>query len=110
MIALGAYIPRLRISREEIASAHAWLSPAPQNLTQSERSACGFDEDAITMSVEAAIDCLQSEDRSLITDLYFSSTTSPFADRLNAGIVAGALNLSESIRAQDVTGSLRAGT
>lgn len=110
IIAVGAYIPRLRISREEIASAHAWLSPAPQNLTQSERSACGFDEDAITMSVEAAIDCLQSEDRSLITDLYFSSTTSPFADRLNAGIVAGALNLSESIRAQDVTGSLRAGT
>jgi hydroxymethylglutaryl-CoA synthase len=62
------------------------------------------------MAVDAARDCLGKDDRSAIDSLFFATTTAPFADRLNAGIVAGALNLPESLRAQDVTGSLRAGT
>jgi hydroxymethylglutaryl-CoA synthase len=106
----GAYIPRLRLSRPEIADAHSWSTPGLRSLATSERSSCGYDEDAVTMAVEAARDCLGATDRSTIDSLYFGSTTAPFADRLNAGIVAGALGLSDMVRAQDVAGSLRAGT
>lgn len=106
----GAYIPRLRVSREEIAAAHAWSTPGLRFLATSERSSCGYDEDSVTMAVEAARDCLGTTDRFLIDSVYFGSTTAPFVDRLNAGIVAGALSLSDAVRAQDVAGSLRAGT
>ena len=40
---------------------------------------------------------------------YFASTTMPFADRQNAGIIAGALSFPEDIHTTDVTGSQRAG-
>lgn len=106
----GAYIPQLRVNREEISAFHAWSNPSLASLARSERSVCGYDEDAVTMAVEAARDCFHGADPSAIGALYFGSTTAPFADRLNAGIIAGALHLSETIRAQDTTGSLRAGT
>ena len=40
----------------------------------------------------------------------FASTTFPFLDRLNAGVVAEALSLSEEVGALDVAASQRAGT
>ena len=40
----------------------------------------------------------------------FASTTLPFEDRLNAGIIAEALNLNASTNAQDSTASQRTGT
>src|SRR5258708_6847956 len=107
--AFGAYIPQLRVSRAEIAAAHSWMNPALKAYAQSERSVCSWDEDALTMAVEAARDCLEGTNRSDIGSLYLASTTTPFADRLNAGVVAGALALQETVFAQDVTGSLRAG-
>jgi 3-hydroxy-3-methylglutaryl CoA synthase len=106
----GAYIPRLRVSREEIVAAHRWWDPSLASNSTSERSASAFDEDSITMAVDALRDCLTDGDRESVDSLFFGTTTAPFADRLNAGIVAGALRLPEALRAQDVTGSLRAGT
>ena len=108
--AFGAYVPRLRLSREEVAAAHAWVNPALRSLARGERSACGWDEDAITMAVEAARGSLAGRDRSRIGRAYLGSTTAPYADRLNAGVVSGALGLREDVAAFDVGGSLRAGT
>lgn len=69
-----------------------------------------WDEDALTMAVEAARDALGPEDdRSHVSGLYFASTTQPFLDRLNAGVIAAALTLEKTINAADVTGSQRAG-
>jgi hydroxymethylglutaryl-CoA synthase len=110
IVGFGAYVPRLRVDRKQIIEAHRWLNPGLASLARSERSACGFDEDAVTMAIDAARDCIADTDRSAITSLYLASTTAPFADRLNAAIVAGALGLSDSVRAQDTSGSLRAGT
>jgi 3-hydroxy-3-methylglutaryl CoA synthase len=110
IVAFGAYIPRLRVSREEIVSAHRWWDPSLSSNGSSERSASAFDEDSITMAVDALRDCLANDDRKAIDSLFFGTTTAPFADRLNAGIIAGALSLPEALRAQDITGSLRAGT
>jgi 3-hydroxy-3-methylglutaryl CoA synthase/uncharacterized OB-fold protein len=108
--AFGAYVPALRVDREEIAAAQKWVNPGLARLARGARSTCGWDEDAITMGVEAARDCLTGVDRSVVKSLFFGTTTAPFADRLNAGLVSGALGLDDGRPAFDLGGSLRAGT
>ena len=69
-----------------------------------------WDEDSITMAVEAARDCLAGRERSALGQLMLASTTHPYDDRQNAGIVANALNLGSALAVLDVAGSQRAGT
>jgi 3-hydroxy-3-methylglutaryl CoA synthase/uncharacterized OB-fold protein len=105
----GAYVPRLRVSRGEIAEMHSWASSNPGRKDESFRAFCNWDEDSLTMAVDAARDCLAEVDRDSIRTLVLGTTTAPFADRLNAAIVTAALGLPESTAAYDCTGSLRAG-
>jgi len=104
--AFGAYLPWRRLTREAIASAHAWTGT--RAVGRGARTMACWDEDAITMAVEAARACIAGEPDP-IASLVLASTTLPFADRLNAGVVAGALALGEAVEGSDVTGSLRAG-
>jgi 3-hydroxy-3-methylglutaryl CoA synthase len=110
----GAYIPRLRLQRKAIAQANAWFAPGLMGAAKGERSMANWDEDAVTMAVEAARDCLPAQDpiqdRAFVDGLYFASTTMPFSDRQNAGIIAGALSLKEGISSIDISSSQRAGT
>ncbi len=110
ILAYGAYLPRLRLARKSAADANAWFNPALKGLAKGERSMCNWDEDAVTMAVEAARDCLVGQDRGAIGALSLASTSFPFEDRLNAGIVLEALNLAPSVNAQDLTASQRAAT
>ena len=108
--AWGAYIPRLRLERKAISTAHGWLAPGLKAKAKGARAMASWDEDALTMAVEAARDALgPSNDRSFVRQLYFASTTAPFFDRLNAGILAGALTLRPHLHALDIGGSQRAG-
>jgi 3-hydroxy-3-methylglutaryl CoA synthase len=108
--AWGAYAPRLRLSRKAVTEANAWVAPNLRAKAKGERSMANWDEDALTMAVEAARDALgPDDDRSGIDALYFASTTAPFVDRQNAGIVAAALTLEKAIASADVTGSQRCG-
>ena len=106
----GAYIPRLRLDRMAIFRNMGWFAPAVIMVAQGERSMCNWDEDALTMAVAAAKDCLTGREKRDIDAVYLGSTTLPFADRQNAAIVATALNLRDDILTLDVTGSQRAGT
>ncbi len=108
--AFGAYVPKLRLQREAIAKANTWFDPSLANLAQGERSFCNWDEDSVTMAVEAARDATDSANRDKIEAICLASTSLPFLDRQNAGIVAEALQLEETLRTMDVTGSQRAGT
>jgi 3-hydroxy-3-methylglutaryl CoA synthase len=112
--AYGAYIPRLRLQRKAIAQANAWFAPGLMGAAKGERAMANFDEDAVTLAVEAGRDCLPAadpvKDRAFVDAVTFASTTMPFSDRQNAGIVAAALNLSDEISSIDVTSSQRAGT
>lgn len=110
ILAFGAYIPRRRLQRTAIHAANKWFAPGLGGLAKGERAAANWDEDSITMAVEAARDCLAGFDRARVQGLTLASTTLPFADRLNAGVVKEALNLSDDAAASDVTGSLRAAT
>jgi 3-hydroxy-3-methylglutaryl CoA synthase len=106
----GAYIPRLRLQRATVVEANKWSNPGLAALAKGERSMANWDEDAVTLAVEAARDCLTGADRAAIGHISFASTSLPFTDRQNAGIVATALSLPAGIGALDVTGSQRAGT
>lgn len=110
ILAYGAYIPRRRLARKSVADANAWFNPALKGQAKAERSMCNWDEDAVTMAVEAARDCLSGLPRSQIRALQLASTSFPFEDRLNSGIVAQALNLGAEIAALDVGSSQRAAT
>src|SRR3990172_6508630 len=106
----GGYIPRPRLSRGTIFQNIGWLSPAIGALAKGEKSVCNWDEDSVTMAVAAARDTLLGKDKRAVDALYLASTTLPFVDRLNSGIVATALNLRESIGTADFTACQRAST
>jgi len=106
----GAYIPRLRLERMAIFQAMGWFAPALMMVAQGERSMCNWDEDAITMAVAASRDCLRGLDRQELDALFLASTTLPFADRQNAGIVSAALNLKDNLITADYTSSQKAST
>ena len=110
ILACGAYIPQLRLNRAVVVAANAWFNGALQALAAGERAIANWDEDSITMAVEACRDCLGSLDRGSVANLLFASTTAPYADRLNSGIIKEALNLGDATGALDVGGSQRAGT
>ena len=110
IVSYGGYIPRLRLSRMSIFQNMGWFAPAIIMVAQGERSFCNWDEDSVTMAVEASRDCLKEMDKSKVDGYYLCSTTLPFSDRMSAGIVKTALNLRDDIMAEDFTNSLRCGT
>ena len=107
---LGGYIPRLRLSRKAMVDANSWFNAGLRAHAKAERAMCGWDEDALTMAVEAARDCLADHAREGFRALYLATTSAPFEDRQNAGIVAQALRLGSDLNTMDVGASQRAGT
>ncbi|MGU9979738.1 hydroxymethylglutaryl-CoA synthase family protein [Phreatobacter sp. HK31-P] len=110
ILAFGAYIPRLRLQRKAIADAHGWFNAALKGQGRGERAIANWDEDAVTMAVEAARDCLAGQDATRVEAVQMASTTFPFLDRLNSGVVAEALNLGQDIGASDAGQTQRAAT
>lgn len=100
----GAYIPYRRLSRSVINAA--WGSVGGRG----ERSVAAIDEDSITMAVAASIDCLRDIDPKTIDAVFLATTTAPYSERLNANIVANALDCRRDIRNADFANCLRAGT
>jgi 3-hydroxy-3-methylglutaryl CoA synthase len=110
ILGYGAYIPQQRLQRSAIHDANKWFAAGLGGLAKGEKAVSNWDEDSITMAVEAARDCLENHDRDVISNIYMASTTHVFADRQNAGVVKEALNLDDAIGAMDTGGSMRAGT
>ncbi|MEB8386496.1 OB-fold domain-containing protein [Rhodobacteraceae bacterium KMM 6894] len=105
LTSIGTYVPRLRLPRKTILDAQGKSSGAAKG----ERAICNWDEDSLTMAVEAARACLAGTDGPL-AGLSLASTSLPFEERQNATIVATALNLPEDMRTSDMGGTQRAGT
>ncbi|MCX6000618.1 MAG: OB-fold domain-containing protein, partial [Chloroflexi bacterium] len=68
-----------------------------------------FDEDSITMAVEAAMDCMTGMDAQKVDGLYFATTTSPYKEKAGSALMALPLHLRRDIRTADMSASLRAG-
>jgi 3-hydroxy-3-methylglutaryl CoA synthase len=110
IISVGAYLPRYRLSRASIAAAHRWMAPSLAASAKGARAFCSWDEDAVTMAVEAARDCLRGFDVGRVSSLVVASTTLPYADLQNSAIVATALALPVMASTADASGSQRAAT
>jgi 3-hydroxy-3-methylglutaryl CoA synthase/uncharacterized OB-fold protein len=109
ILSYGAYIPRLRLAREAIALAHEWMAPSLKRGASGTRAFAAWDEDSITMAVEAARDAAPAPGDRDVEALTLASTTFPYADLQNAAIVAMALGLPSDLRTSDEGSSQRAG-
>ena len=110
ILSFGAYLPRHRLQRSAIHAANGWFAGGLKGLAKGEKAVANWDEDAITMAVEAARDVLAGVDRTAVSTVSLASTSLPFADRLNAGVVKEALTLEDATGAFDVTGGQRVAT
>lgn len=109
----GAYLPVRRLQRNVIARGHAWFNSALQSQGKGERCVANWDEDAVTMAVEAARDCLDGPGvppRADVRSVMLASTSLPFEDRQQSGILKEALNLRDDVGTMDIGFSQRAGT
>ncbi len=97
----GAYVPRGRLARAEVASVLG------QRGGSGTRSVASFDEDPVTMGVEAARVARRGapDPRRLL----FATASPPYLDKTNANVVHAALGLDPSVLAVDVVGSVRSG-
>lgn len=103
IISYGSYIPYRRLKRAAIAAVLG--TPAGKG----EKAIASFDEDSVSMAVEALRDALKGAPGIVPNGLLFATTTPPYAEKLSAATVGAAARLPIEIRAADVTGSIRAG-
>jgi len=101
--AYGAYVPITRLPLSLIAGR-------PGKDGDPEKAVADYDEDAVTMAVTAAVDCLTGVPRDGIDAVYFASTSYPLREKQGAALIAKALDLRRDVSTQDHAGSLRAGT
>jgi len=99
----GAYIPYRRLPRSVINAAWG------RGGGRGERAVAGLDEDPISMAVSASIDCLKGTDPKTVDAVFLATTTPPYIERLNANVVANALDFRRDARNADFANCLRAG-
>lgn len=104
ILACAGYLPLLRFDRGIACKDLRWsgLGAGGTGL----RAVAGWDEDALTMAVEAA----RGLGAAAPSRMTFATTSAPFIDRSHAGLLAEALDLPSSVLTIDSAGSRRAGT
>jgi 3-hydroxy-3-methylglutaryl CoA synthase len=98
--ALGAYAPLLRLDRASASRALKFSGLGGRGAGF--RAVAGWDEDALTLAVEAARTIHRAPEA-----VCFASTSAPFLDRSHSTLVIDALALSQDTRGHDVAGSRR---
>ncbi|MCJ7650998.1 MAG: zinc ribbon domain-containing protein, partial [Candidatus Lokiarchaeota archaeon] len=100
----GAYLPKYMLPRELIAKA--WDFPTVPGT----KAVAMVDEDSLTMSVEAGLDCLEGIDPKTVDGIFFASTTQVYTEKDSASLIATILDMREDIITADFTDSTKAGT
>lgn len=103
IVATGAYVPPTRLPL-------ALIQGRKPKEDGPEKAVAYYDEDAITMAVAAALDCLRGFDRARVDAVYFASTSYELREKQGAALCAKALDLRRDVLTSDHAGSLRAGT
>lgn len=99
---VGAYLPLLRLDRKAAASALSWTGLGGPRAGR--RAVAAWDEDALTMAVEAA---RGASEAAALDSVIFASTSAPFRERLQSAILREALGFPSAISTSDVAGSRR---
>lgn len=94
----GAWLPYYRLTGELTGKVFHTASRASRSLAS-------FDEDAVTMAVEAVRRLGTTADA-----LYFASVSAPYAEKQHAAIVCTAADWPTEVHTADWSGSLRAAT
>ena len=103
----GVHVPFYRLSRKAIGEAMGWFAPGG---SAGERAMANYDEDSLSMAVNAGMSCLEGLERNNVDGLYFSTTSAPYKLRGNAEIVATALDLYSGIKTADFANCTKSGT
>ena len=98
--AVGAYAPLLRLDRASAARALKFSGLGGRGVGF--RAVAGWDEDALTLALEAARLANRKPDA-----VRFASTSAPFLERSHSTLLIDALALSEETRGYDAAGSRR---
>ncbi len=91
----GSYVPYFRLSRAALGAGRG------------ERAAASYDEDSVSMAVEASRDAVLPG--SAIDALVFATTSPPYAEKSNAATLHAALSLPDSIASLEIGATSRAG-
>jgi hydroxymethylglutaryl-CoA synthase len=113
IVGYGAFIPRSRITAEEIA--RQWgkdPETIKRGLLLKEKSVPGLDEDTITISVAAGRAALDRAgiDPQKVGALYIGSESHPYAVKPSGTVVAEALGMGPEIHVADFEFACKAGT
>jgi hydroxymethylglutaryl-CoA synthase len=103
LIAYGAYIPYYRLKRSEIGAVLG------AGGGRGARAVAGYDEDAVSMGVEAGRQALRALDGAAPERLLFATANPPYLDKTNANVIHAALRMDPDALAVDVMGSVRSG-
>lgn len=103
IVSYGVYIPFYRLNRSEISGF--WGGPP----LPGEKAVAGYDEDAVTMAVEACRNCLSGLNPGDVNNFYLASTTFPYCEKQSAALVAAAADMGRDALTVDLSGSLRSG-
>ena len=107
----GVYLPSYRLPREVIAQATGGQSRG------GERAVANYDEDALSMGVEASLECRDNYartrgyrfDGTKLRALLFISTSSPYREKQGASVLGSVLEVEHSTLVTDLCASLRGG-
>ena len=113
IVGYGAYVPRKRITVEEIA--RAWKKDGKKisaGLGVKEKALAAWDEDTATISVEAARLALEVAkiNPQHIDAIYIGSESHPYAVKTTSSIVGEALNVGQDYMCADLEFACKAGT
>ena len=100
----GAYIPYNRLQRKRLKDFFGTSTFA------GEKAVAGFDEDSVSMSVEAAFDCLSGFDEKRVDAVYFATTSGPYKEKSSIPTITKALDLRENVKGVEAAHSLCAGS
>lgn len=112
-VSYGAYIPRFKITTQEIASVWGADGEAmAKGLNVASKSVPGPDEDVITISVESARQALNRVDidPADIGAIYTGSESHPYAVKPTSTVVAEAICSTPDLTAADFEFACKAGT
>ena len=109
IIGYGAYIPRFRLPASEVS--RIWTD-GEGGLPIKEKSVPGYDEDVVTMSIEAARNALirSQISPSEIRAVWIGSESHPYAVKPSSTIVAEAIGAVPNVQAADWEFACKAGT
>ena len=103
LVGVGAYVPRYRLGGALLAQV--WGGGGA-----GERAVANYDEDALTMASQAALDAIGGRDVSRIGACVFASTSAPYVEKSSAVLLATVADLGADVLTADLGGSLRCGT